>query len=107
QFDANGKMTTKSRVPRPHYTHRCFVLTRAARQFLYHAKFIGGPPMNDETYRLALEYILSRDPRKPSETPMILSGFDNLRDFSKAQEKMVKAQCGGAWRSYVLRSHWR
>jgi hypothetical protein len=30
-----------------------------------------------------------------------------LRDFSVAHEKLLKAECGGAWRSYVLRSHWR
>ncbi|MEI9959919.1 MAG: hypothetical protein WDM76_01950 [Limisphaerales bacterium] len=33
--------------------------------------------------------------------------FECLREFSVAHEKLLKAECGGAWRSYVLRSHWR
>ena len=34
---ATGRMDFRPREPRPHYTHRCFVMARAARQFLYHA----------------------------------------------------------------------
>ncbi len=30
-----------------------------------------------------------------------------MREFSRAREPLLKAECGGAWRSYVLRSHWR
>jgi hypothetical protein len=30
-----------------------------------------------------------------------------LREFSRAHEKLLKTECGGAWRSYLLRSHWR
>jgi hypothetical protein len=30
-----------------------------------------------------------------------------LRQFSEAQETLLKAECGGAWQSYFLRSHWR
>ena len=40
QLDAaTGKMNFRPHDPKPDYTHRCFVLARAVRQFLYHARF--------------------------------------------------------------------
>ena len=36
-----------------------------------------------------------------------MAGYANLREFSGARAPLLKAECGGAWRSYVLRSHWR
>lgn len=37
--DATGVTTTKARVPKPAYTHHCFVVVRSARQFFQHARF--------------------------------------------------------------------
>jgi hypothetical protein len=109
QFDAaTSKMNFRKREPKPDYAHRCFVLTRAARQFLYHAQFDATQKIaDDELYQQLIRQILSRNPRKPSENKIIISGFANLREFSKAKEKLLKSECGGPWRSYVLRSHWR
>ena len=45
--DVTGAVTFRRRQPKPAYTHRCFVLTRAARLFLYHARFELGQPMVD------------------------------------------------------------
>ena len=109
QFDAaSGKMNFRRREPRPDYAHRCFVLTRAARQFLYHARFDAGQKaVGDDVYRNLIHKILSQNPRIPSENPVVVPGFAGLREFSAAKEKLLKFECGGAWRSYVLRSHWR
>jgi hypothetical protein len=109
QFDAaTGKTTFRKREPKPEYTLRCFVVTRAARQFLYHACFDAAQKAaDDETYRRLIRAVITRNPRVPSETPVIMPGFPGLREFSAAKEKLLKAECGGAWRSYVLRSHWR
>ncbi len=137
QFDtATGKTTFRQRKPKPNYTHRCFVLTRAARQFLYHARFdtssllperelsqLAAPPKNpplriednprpttdDETYRRLTREVVSRNPRTPCppEKQIAIPGFASLREFSTAREPLLKAECGGAWHSYVLRSHWR
>ena len=38
---------------------------------------------------------------------IVFPGHASLLDFSAAHEKLLKDECGGAWRSYVLRSHWR
>lgn len=111
QFDAaTGKTTFRKREPKPGYAHRCFVLTRAARQFLFHARFDADQPVaGDEVYQQLIRRIVSRNPRMPcaSNRQIIIPGFASLREFSAAREHLLKSECGGAWRSYVLRSHWR
>lgn len=111
QFDpAAQKMNFRRREPKPGYALRCFVLTRAARQFLYHARFDAAQKIaGDDIYRELIRKIVSRNPRMPCEieNQIVIPGFAGLREFSAAREKLLKAGCGGAWRSYVLRSHWR
>ncbi len=53
--------------------------------------------------------VLARSPRAPCEpgSEVVIPGYDGLRPFSRVRERLFKAECGGAWRSYVLRSHWR
>jgi len=107
---ATGQTKFAPRDPVPDYTLRCFVLARAARQFLYHARFDASAPASDEgTYRRQIREVVSRNPRAtcPPRERVIFSGYDGLRAFSAAWESLLKAECGGAWRSYVLRSHWR
>ena len=111
QFEpATGKTSFCRRQPKPDYTHHCFVLTRAARQFCYHARFDAGQPIaDDETCRQLIREVVSRNPRKPcpGEKQIVIPGYASLREFSRARESLLKAGCGGAWRSYFLRSHWR
>jgi hypothetical protein len=111
QFEpATGKTTFCRRQSKPDYTHHCFVLTRAARQFCYHARFDAGQPIaDDETCRQLIHEVVSRNPRKPcpGEKQVVIPGYASLREFSRARESLLKAGCGGAWRSYFLRSHWR
>lgn len=109
QFDeVTRAMTFRKHEPKPEYAHRCFVLTRVARQFLYHAGFDAAQkPADDATYHRLVRTVVGRNPRVVSETPIIFPGFASLREFSAAKPKLLKAECGGAWRSYVLRSHWR
>lgn len=110
-FDGpNGKTTFRPRAVKPQYGHRCFVLTRAARLFLFHARFDPAQEaLDDFAYRPLIRKVLSNQPRSASAPAqqVVIPGFPNLREFSAAQEKLLKAECGGAWRSYVMRSHWR
>jgi len=111
QFDAaTGKTTFTQREPKPEYAHRCFVLTRAARQFLYHARFDKTRPAPDDvTCRRLVREVVARDPRTPcpAGAQVVIPGYPSLREYSRTREALLKAECGGAWRSYVLRSHWR
>lgn len=102
------RMVAKS--PRPAYVLRCFVLARAVRQFFYHARFEpGAPPLAEADYRRRIRAILRRNPRvrSPEERRVTFPGYEGLRSFSRTWETLLKRTCGGAWRSYVLRSHWR
>jgi hypothetical protein len=97
-------------VPKPDYTLRCFVLVRAARQFLYHARFDAQAVVaEDAEYRRLIRKTVSRNPRRtaPAREQIVIPGFAGLREFSAARPRLLKEECGGAWRSYVLRSHWR
>ena len=111
RFDAATGATTTFRCdPPPTYYHRCFVMVRAARQFLYHARFDPKRPLADlETYRHLVRNVVARDPRRASrdEDRLLVPGYEDLRSFSRAHEPLLKAECGGPWASYFLRSHWR
>ncbi len=111
RFDpATGAMSTVRNHPAPAYAHRCFVMVRSARQFFSHARFDPRQPPPDEAAARALvREVLRRNPRRTSAEAgrVVIPGYDGLRSFSRAWEPLLKAECGAAWRSYFLRSHWR
>jgi len=109
-FDADGKMTVSKSDPPPTYYHRCFVMSRATRQFFYHARFEpDSPPADAQTYQELIRKIVARNVRQScaENERIIIPGFDGLRALSKAHEPLLKASCGAPWESYFLRSHWR
>jgi len=110
-FDpVTGAMTTFRSDPPPTYYHRCFVMVRSTRQFFYHARFAPEQPaVEPENYRRIMREIVSRNPRRRSAEPerLVIPGYDGLRSFSHAHERLLKAELGGPWQSYFLRSHWR
>jgi hypothetical protein len=108
--DDLGKWTSRRREPRPDYTHHCFVVARSARQFFQHARFDAAQPVRDELfYRDVIRRVVALDPRRalPETEKIVIPGYANLREFSDAHEDLLKAECGGAWRSYFQRGHWR
>src|SRR6266404_3032128 len=110
RFDERGHWISKPREPKPDYTHHCFVVARSAKQFFAHARFDARRPVADaETYRRLIHQIVSIRPRRelPDGDRVVIPGYSNLREFSRVQEKLLKAECGGAWHSYFQRGHWR
>lgn len=111
RFDSvTGAVSTFRRQPPPAYAHRCFVLVRSARQFFYHAHFRPEQPRADRVVcRQLIRQVISRSPLPPGTAgPRItIPGFNGLREFSREYESLLKSECGGAWQSYCLRSHWR
>ena len=111
RFDpVTGAMTVSPNDPPPTYSHRCFVLVRSARQFFYHARFEPDAPAAEPgVYRRLIRQVVSRSSRRASPVPerIPIPGYDCLRAFSHAHEPLLKAECGGPWQSYFLRSHWR
>ena len=110
-FDpVTGAMTIVDSNPPPTYYHHCFVMVRSTRQFFYHARFAPElPGLEPKEYRQLIREIVSRNPRQAcaESERVVIPGFDGLRSFSRTHEPLLKAGLGGAWQSYVLRSHWR
>jgi len=109
-YDANGKWVHNRREPEPDYHQHCFVVARSARQFFENATFDPNRPVADEkTYRYLIRKVVSVDPTHPlpDSDKIVIPGYANLREFSAAQEHLLKHECGGAWQSYVQRGHWR
>ncbi|HYG22954.1 MAG TPA: hypothetical protein VEH04_09240 [Verrucomicrobiae bacterium] len=109
-YDAGGNWVHERHKPDPDYTHHCFVVVRAARQFFQHARFEPAePPVDVEEYRELIRRVVGRDPARPLHPSrrIVIPGYPDLRSFSAAHPELLKAECGGAWRSYFQRGHWR
>jgi hypothetical protein len=110
-FDpVTGTMTTYNADPPPTYYHRCFVLVRVTRLFFDYARFAPDlPPVDAEACRKLIREIVSCNPRRTCAEAerVVIPGYDGLRSFSQAHEALLKAECGAAWESYFVRSHWR
>lgn len=107
---ATGRQVATPRVPVPDYMLHCFVVVRAARQFWLHARFEPSLPAPDEpTCRGLIRAVVSRSAQTASGAgaKVVIPGYAGLREFSVAREALLKAGCGGAWRSYFQRGHWR
>jgi hypothetical protein len=108
--DAAGRTSHRKREPAPQYTHHCFVVTRAAKQFFQNARFDPLLPRADEaTYRKLVQRVVGVSPRKafPDDRRIVIPGYTNLFDFSRDWQGLLQAECGGAWRSYFQKGHWR
>ncbi len=105
-----GKLVMTRREPAPEYVSHCFGMVRVTRQFYDHARFEPSrPPPDEKECRTLVRRVLARSPSHPSppEERIVIPGYQDFHAFSQAQEHVLKDACGGAWRSYFLRSHWR
>jgi hypothetical protein len=105
-----GKTPHQARQPPPTYTHHCFVMARTVRQFFEYARFDPEQPVvDDAAYRTLIRRVVSRNPRRSMDRDerIVIPGYADLYDFSRAHEAQIKAECGGAWQSYCQRGHWR
>ncbi len=105
-----GRQVSNPRVPEPDYTLHCFVMARSVKQFWLHARFEPSLPKPDEaTCRRLIRTVVSRSAQTASsaEDKVVIPGYAGLREFSAACETLLKAGCGGAWRSYSQRGNWR
>ena len=107
---ATGRQVSVPRESEPDYTLHCFVVVRAARQFWLHARFEPALSKPDEmTCRRLIRAVVSRSAQTASAAAekILIPGYGGLREFSQECETLLKAECGGAWRSYFQRGNWR
>ena len=109
-YDAKSNWVSHPRVPKPDYSHHCFVVARSAKQFFEHARFDASLPVADTaTYRRLIHRVLAKRActELPENEKVVIPGYADLRAFSQAQEQLLKGECGSAWQSYFQRGHWR
>src|SRR4030095_7399696 len=81
------------------YANYCFVLARGVRQFHRFARFEpAAPKLDHEGYIDRVRTLAARAPWEPpaaDEARVVIPGYANLRDFSRAQEGAVEVGlCG-------------
>jgi hypothetical protein len=93
------------------YANYCFVLARGVRQFHRFARFEpAAPKLDHEGYIDRVRTLAARAPWEPpaaDEARVVIPGYANLRDFSRAQEAAVKVGLGGRFWTLVHWTNWR
>lgn len=93
------------------YANYCFVLARSLRQFFLSARFDPAAPRLDrEGYVERVRRVVSRPPWQPALPPaerVVIPGYANLREFSRAEESAVKEGLGGRFWTFVHWTNWR
>jgi hypothetical protein len=93
------------------YANYCFVLARAVRQFFAFARFEpGAPPLTHEGYVERVRAIAAQapwQPAPPADGRVVIPGYANLREFSRAEEAAVKEGLGGRFWTWVHWTNWR
>jgi hypothetical protein len=93
------------------YANYCFVLARSLRQFFVNARFDGQAPRVDhDEYVRRVRAVVARaawqEPLPPDER-IVIPGYANLREFSRAEEAAVKEGMGSRFWTMVHWTNWR
>jgi hypothetical protein len=93
------------------YANYCFVLARGLRQFFLFARFDPAAPRLDRAaYVERVRRIAARAPWHapiPPEDRVVIPGYANLREFSRAEDSAVKEALGGRFWTLVHWTNWR
>jgi hypothetical protein len=92
------------------YVQHCFVLSRSVRQFYEFARFDPSRPrIDDDGYRKLVEEVVAGDLREehPPARRVVIPGYDNLYEFSKDKETLLKKSLGSRIESFFQRGNWR
>jgi hypothetical protein len=93
------------------YANYCFVLARGLRQFFLFARFDpAAPRVAPAEYTARVRALAARAPWEPAaalDERVVIPGYANLREFSRAQEAAVKEGLGGRFWTLVHWTNWR
>jgi hypothetical protein len=93
------------------YANYCFVLARALRQFFAFARFDeAAPPLDHAGYVRRIRDVVARPPWKPALPPpdrVVIPGYANLRELSRAEEAAVKEALGSRFWTMLHWTNWR
>ena len=93
------------------YANYCFVLARGIRQFFAFARFDpAAPVLSHAEYVERVREVATQTPweaPRPAQARVVIPGYANLREFSRAQEAAVKEGLGGRFWTMVHWTNWR
>lgn len=93
------------------YANYCFVLARGLRQFFVNARFDpAAPRVEHDEYVRRVREVVARAPwlePLPPDERVVIPGYANLRDFSRAEETAVKEGLGGRFWTMMHWTNWR
>jgi hypothetical protein len=107
--DERGELHISMREHPPRYAHRCFIMSRAVLQFWQFAQFAPERSrVSREEYarlirRLSDIPVWSHGPREK----IVIPGFRDLHDFSKAMPCVLQENLGPWLPSYLRVGNWR
>jgi len=93
------------------YANYCFVLARGLRQFGQFARFDPAlPPLDHDGYVALVRQVAALSvwrPALPADERIVIPGYANLREFSRAEEATVKEGLGARFWTLVHWTNWR
>jgi hypothetical protein len=109
--DGTLKIQSRPKTAEPNYTRHCLVMCRATLQFKKWVRFDpAAKKLTDAQYRDLIKRI-ARKPAwvqaQPAARRIVVPGFANLREFSKAKARIVQDEIGIWWTTYWRIGNWR
>lgn len=93
------------------YANYCFVMARSLRQFFRFARFDPeAPPLDHAGYVRRVRLVVARPPwasAPPPDDRVVIPGYANLREFSRAEEAAIKEGLGPRFLTLVHWTNWR
>ena len=93
------------------YANWCFVMVRAVTQFHRFARFDpAGVRLSPEEYRERVRQVTARAPWAPDLPPddrIVIPGYASLHEFSRVEERAVKAGLEGRFWTWIHWTNWR
>jgi len=93
------------------YANWCFVMVRAVTQFHRFARFDpSASQLSPEEYAERVRQVTTRAPWAPDLPPddrVVIPGYASLYDFSRAEERAVKAGLEGRFWTWINWTNWR
>jgi hypothetical protein len=93
------------------YPNWCFVMARAVNQFHRFARFDPtAPRLTADEYTARVRRITGRPPWRTPLAPhqrIVIPGYADLNEFSRAEERAVKAGLTGRFLSWIDWTNWR
>jgi hypothetical protein len=110
-IDEAGHLSIHRRETTARFAHRCFVLVRAVLQFHKFARFAPSQlRATDAQYRNLLFHLCRIPvwmPDRPPAHRIVIPGYRDLNEFSRAHEHVLKETIGNWFPTYLRVGNWR